>query len=285
MSSSNGARREPWAMWIGWVLLIGGVGHLAYGWLSGAEWTGPVSPRKPGLFGVSAGVTVWSLSWAITKLVPHRLDRVLGVSMAISLLIEVGLITTQYWRGVPSHFNRTTMIDASLEFIMMGLILWVTIGIGCLCWRSKWLRDTNQLGAVALRGGLWLLLISCGLGFVITVLGEINLAHGRMPEVWGRGGVLKYPHGAALHAIQTLPVLALLFEKFHVRQAVQRMQAVVAAHVFFLFHAIWQTANGRGRWELEWIGGGALVLAGLLLVPMMWGFVERGRDWVRKRTV
>lgn len=39
-----------------------------------------------------------------------------------------------------------------------------------------------------------------------TILGEINIANGRSPETWGRGGVLKYPDGAALHAIQTLPM-------------------------------------------------------------------------------
>lgn len=283
MSTDDSPSRMTLATWIGWALLVSGLGHLVFGWLAGAEWSGPVSPRKPGLFGVSAGVTVWSLSWAITKLVPHRWDRKLAASLAIGLLVEVGLITVQYWRGVPSHFNRTTIIDAGIEFSMMGLILWVTIGIGWLCWRSQWLRDTNQLWAAALRGGLWLLLISCGLGFAVTVLGEINLAQGRVPEVWGRGGVLKYPHGAALHAIQTLPLLGLMFEKFHVRQAVPRMQAMVAAHVVFLFHAIWQTGNGRGRWELDWIGGGAVVLAGLLLIPTLWGFIERGSDWVRKR--
>ena len=49
--------------------------------------------------------------------------------MAGGLLLEVGLITVQQWRGVRSHFNRTTTFDASIEVIMLGLILLVTAGI------------------------------------------------------------------------------------------------------------------------------------------------------------
>ncbi len=70
--------------------------------------------------------------------------------------------------------------------------------------------------AIALRGGLWLLTLSCGLGIMVTITGELNLAAGKRPEVWGPAGVLKYPHGAALHAIQTLPILSWLLHKLRV---------------------------------------------------------------------
>ena len=65
----------------------------------------------------------------MTKLYPHRLDRLIACAMAGGLLLEVGLITVQQWRGVRSHFNRTTTFDASIEVIMLGLILLVTAGI------------------------------------------------------------------------------------------------------------------------------------------------------------
>jgi hypothetical protein len=253
---------------------------------TGAEWAGPVSLRKPALFGISAGVTVWSLVWVLTRLAPHRFDQRFATIMSSSLLVEVGLITLQYWRGVPSHFNRTTAFDATIEFIMLGLILFVTIGIAWLCSRSRRLLPMPEAEALALRGGLWLLLVSCLLGFVITGAGEFQLARGQSPEVWGRAGVLKYPHGAALHAIQTLPLLAALLQRLRIDHSAYVLRMTIAAHVAFLGHALWQTSGGRARWDLDWTGGLFLGIAGLLLLPLlvaMVRFAGRARRMARDR--
>ena len=54
---------------IGAVLCCSGVFHLAMLWYAGADWEGPVSLRKSALFGISAGVTVWSIAWVLTQVV------------------------------------------------------------------------------------------------------------------------------------------------------------------------------------------------------------------------
>ena len=251
---------------MGAILVASGLVHLALLWFSGAEWSGPLSIRKPGLFGVSAGVTVWSIAWVLTQLAPHRHDQRLVNGLSAGLLLEVGLITLQYWRGVPSHFNRTTALDAMIESIMLGLILLVTVGIAWLAWRSRHLRPMAESRAIAIRAGLWLLLVSCGLGFVATIAGEWNLAHGRPPEVWGRAGVLKYPHGAALHAIQALPLLTMFLQKFRVAHAAAVLKGAVALQVLFLVHAVWQTLQGRSRTDVDRQGLAVLAGAGLLLI-------------------
>jgi hypothetical protein len=250
---------------MGALLLGSGTFHLAWMVLTGADWNGPLSLRKPGLFGVSAGLTVWSIAWVMTKLHPHRLDRWLAGALAGGLLLEVGLITLQHWRGVPSHFNRTTTFDAAVEAIMLGLILLVTAGIVWLTLRTCWLPAMDPATAIALRGGMWLLTLSCGLGIVITILGERNLAAGKLPEIWGPAGVLKYPHGAALHAIQTLPILAWLLHQLRVSKSAGLIQAALWSQVLFLVHAFWQTMHGRARFDLDWIGGAIFLVAGLLI--------------------
>ena len=52
---------------IGTALIASGLFHLALLWVTGAVWSGPLSLRKPGLFGVSAGVTAWSIAWVLTQ--------------------------------------------------------------------------------------------------------------------------------------------------------------------------------------------------------------------------
>jgi len=254
-------------------LMISGFAHLGLLWFLGAEWTGPLSPRKPGLFGLSAGLTVWSLAWVVSQFRPGKLNRSLVSFMSRCLLLEVGLITLQYWRGVPSHFNRTTTFDAIVESIMLTLILLVTLGVAWLCWNSRRLLPMEESRAISIRAGLWFLLVACLLGFLATIIGEIHLVKGMSPEIWGRGGVLKYPHGAVLHAIQTLPALSVLLEKLRVSSSARVIRAAVNAHFLFLFHALWQTFHGLARTEIQWNGIAAMAVAALVL--MLWNPAAR----------
>ncbi|MEI8017909.1 MAG: hypothetical protein WCH39_06890 [Schlesneria sp.] len=257
---------------IGGALIASGLYHLALLWVTSEDWSGPISLRKPGLFGVSAGVTVWSIAWVLTQLVPHRNDRRFVTLMSVSLLLEVGLITFQQWRRVPSHFNRTTPLDATIESIMLGLIMLVTAGIAWLCVRSFFILPMPASRAISMRAGLWLLLFSCGLGFLVTIAGQINLATGLPPETWGKAGVLKYPHGAALHAIQVLPLLSLLLQRLQILHAALLLRLAVAAQILFLIHALWQTINGRSRLDIDLTGISVLAVAALVIV-----FI--GRSW------
>jgi hypothetical protein len=250
---------------IGAALIASGMIHLTLLYVTGADWSGPLSLRKPGLFGVSAGVTIWSMVWVLTQFEPRHHDHRLGSLLSGGLLLEVGLITLQQWRGMPSHFNRATLLDATIESMMLGLILLVTAGIAGLCWRSRHLRPMPVSRAIAIRAGLWLLLVSCGLGLLVTLAGEVNLANNRAPEAWGKAGILKYPHGAALHAIQTLPLLSIMLQKFRVTHSAWLIRSTVAAHVLFLAQALWQTFHGRARMDLDMTSFAALAVAGLLL--------------------
>ena len=157
-------------------------------------------------------------------------------------------------------------MDAAIETAMLGFILVVTLGIVCLVWRSRRLPPIDQTLAIAIRTGLWLLLASCGLGLFVTIAGEINIANGRSYEIWGRSGVLKYPHGAALHAIQVLPILYALLNWLRVPHAAWLLRSAVAAHILFMSHALWQTLHGRDRLDVDLVGGILLAVAGLLIL-------------------
>ena len=257
----------------GAVLIGSGLFHLAWMWATNSEWSGPLSPRKPGLFGISGGLTIWSIAWVLKQCIPCRYDQVFARLIAAGLVVEVGLITLQFWRGVPSHFNRRTTFDGAIESTMLVLIFLVTAGVAWLCWRSFWLIQMAQARSIAIQAGMWLLLVSCGLGFMTTILGEINIANGRSPETWGRAGVLKYPHGAALHAIQTLPMVAALLHGLRISNAANIIWKLAFSHVFFLSYAIWQTLRGRSRFEVDIVGGTLLFISVLLILMSIGGVV------------
>lgn len=99
-------------------------------------------------------MTVWSIVWVLTRFEPRCYDQRLASFLSGGLVLEVGLITLQQWRGVPSHFNRATTSDAAIESMMLGLILLVTAGIAWLCWRSRRLLPMAESQAIAIRAGL-----------------------------------------------------------------------------------------------------------------------------------
>ncbi len=259
----------PWALGIAGILLVSGMIHLAKLVWDGSTWDGPLSPRKPALFGISAGLTVWSLTWVITRIRPHRSDRVLANGLALGLLVEVLLITLQYWRGVSSHFNHATLMDATMEASMLGLIVAVTVGIFAMTIRTFWLRELEPAMAIAIRSGMWLLALSCGLGILTTVLGQVRIASGQSYEGWGRAGVLKFPHGVGLHAIQVLPMAAWLFLALKIRNSKRLVQSMIVSQTLFVVYAIWQTGQGRGRFDWDSLGGCLLTATFLFgIVPV-----------------
>ncbi len=257
------------AMCIAILLVISGCIHLGLYLATGTTWHGPLSLRKPILFGISGGMTAFSIAWLMTHLRPQWADRLVVNSVSFALLVEVALITMQYWRGVASHFNHSTRFDESLEFTMIVLILYVTGVIIYLTVRTIWLRELDPSMAFTIRTGMALLALSCGLGIATTALGEASLSAGKSPEFFGKAGVLKFPHGAALHAIQLLPFVAWLGVRLDVKSRLRAVQAAFASQVLFLIYAVWQTSQGRDRFDWDTIGAsilGATILTGLITV-------------------
>lgn len=247
----------------GWLLILSGVAHFALFAVSGGEWEGDTSLRKPILFGISAGVTLLSIGWLVPKLRPRWGDNKLLIAFAVAMTIEVTLITLQQWRDVPSHFNRSTPFDASILNLIEGLILFVTIVIADLTWRSIRYVDASEDMKLAIRGGMVLLLLGCLLGVGSAIYGTQQQSLGKPPGIFGEAGVMKFAHGMPLHAIQFLPAIAWMLSKFNVSQS-RRTGAVAwslcSLAVLTAFSCV-QSFSGRARFDLSTLSTSLLVFA------------------------
>jgi hypothetical protein len=251
------------------LLLISGLIHAMVFLGMDRQWEDPLSFRKATLFGISTGVTLWSTLWVLHSLCATRPTHKLSFLLCSSVVLEVALITLQTWRGVESHFNRTTLIDACIEFAMLVLII---IAMACIAWitlrswRGNFKSETTRAANSAARWGMFFILISGGIGFAITGLGSMQLAMGNSPRYWpstppseptsiehpiNAKGVLKFPHGATLHAIQVLAFIAWLARKAPAAVGLRAVQLWAASHAFFLIYSIYQTAVGHARFELD----------------------------------
>jgi hypothetical protein len=256
------ARLEPYQR-LGYacaaLLLLSAAVHSVVFLVDGGSWQGPLSWRKPILFGFSFGVTVATLTWFMTFL---RFGKVTGWVVAavlgIASLGEVFLISMQKWRGVESHFNESTVVDSTVFSWMGMLVAVVALATVFVTVRSFMRTDAPRSLAWAIRLGLLLVLVSQGVGVSMIVEGG---------NVFGAAGSLKVPHAFTLHAAQVLPALALLLGLSRSSED-RRLHIVVlgaAGYAGLVASTMIQTYSGRAPLDAA-VASSAVALTGLLLL-------------------
>ena len=256
----------------GLLLLASGLFHIFVWLLLGGDWNGPVSWRKPILFGISTGATLLSIAWFFNKLRPTNWDIGLCRLLSFTLVLEVALITLQQWRGKASHFNHDSTFDSIVEYLMTALIVVATLVLCQITWRTFSFLDGKEDLQLAIRGGMTFLMLSCLIGFWVLFNGQYQLSSGRDPSTFGEAGVTKFPHGVAIHAIQLFPILCWIFQILGVSltQRVRLIRFSVGALGGLLTFSLVQTLLGKPRFELSTIGVTILAISILLFAPVIW---------------
>jgi hypothetical protein len=188
---------------------------------------------KPAKFAVSTAIYMFTVAWVFGYLREWtRVRRVVGRTTVSVLVLEVGIIALQAWRGTTSHFNNATPLDAAL-FTAMGLGILVQTLISVLVAVALWRQSFADRARWALRLGMTITILGAASGGLMTRPTPAQLADARMtremrivgahtvgapdggPGVPGTGwslehGDLRVPHFLGLHALQVLPTLAWL---------------------------------------------------------------------------
>ncbi len=122
---------------------------------------------------------------------------------------------------------------------------------------------------LAIRGGMAFLMVSCLIGFLILLYGNSQIAIGGDPSTVGQAGVAKFPHGVAIHAIQLFPLLCWLMSKLEIplNQRFRITALCIASTGTFLVFSLFQTLNGKSRFDLDAVGGVLLLGSMVLLLP------------------
>lgn len=261
----------------GILLIASGIFHGIVILATGGSFDGPLSWRKPMLFGLSFGITAATIALICPALrLSKTVSWVLLGSLGLASVAETALITMQTWRGVPSHFNFTTTFDA-MVFQAMGIIVAIVatalLILTVLSFTN--MRPGPSSIILAIRVGMLLLLAGQVLGALIiahgvqpAVVGNDGAVFGPHGVVFGDTGILKYPHGIAMHAIQVLPVIGLLglFTQWSPTRRYATVSAASLGYVLIVLVSTLQAYSGRGGLSLSWFEVGLLVLGVLLLI-------------------
>jgi hypothetical protein len=257
----------------GALLLLSAALHVAVFLIDGGPWDGPLSWRKPILFGFSFGITLVTLTWFTTfmRMRPTTGWIVVG-ALAIPSLGEVALISMQTWRGVASHFNETTAFDELVFSIMGMLVTVIALATIFLAIRAFIGLDASPSLALAIRCGLLLLLVSQAVGVSMIIEGG---------NTFGAAGPMKVPHAVTLHAAQVLPALALVLRVSGSTEERRSRIVLIASlgYASLIAATMLQTYAGRGTLDVT-VGSTAVALLGLVLLGGS-GFVALRDLWSR----
>lgn len=189
---------------------------------------------KPTKFAVS--IAIFCISWAwLYDQVRARRGRIrgvyaAGVLAAVTLAVEIAVITVQAARSTTSHYNLSTPLDG---------VLWATMGVSIVAawlgtlWLSGALfgvRGLDPARALAIRAGAVLALVGMALAFLMTTATPVQRADFQgiagahtvgLPDGgpglslvgWSTvAGDLRIPHFLGMHALQLLPLLLIGLE-------------------------------------------------------------------------
>jgi hypothetical protein len=191
--------------------------------VSGSSFHGPVSLRKA----ITFAETLWLTSWAVAWLLPFfRLGRIASWALAVVVSLfataETFLMSMQVWRGVPSHYNFTTVFDMTV-YLSTGVgALGFTIVVGILLALSFRLRGLPLSLRTAIVGGLVLTFYGALIGILMSAnsgpvwQGLESLVARQMAGGFGQyngqpegsvGGNLVLIHALGVHGLQVLPLI------------------------------------------------------------------------------
>ncbi|MCG7203494.1 hypothetical protein [Streptomyces arenae] len=199
----------------GALLILSGLAHLAVFAVDGGPWYGPVSWRKPVTFGLSFGLTLIAVTWVTSYLrLGERLRTVLLLVFAADCVVEVGGITVQAWRRVPSHLDLATPFDTAVSMTLAvgGGVLVVLLSVFAVVSFRR--RPAGPVGmALAVRAGFAILLVALASGAAMIARGVVLARTGHQEAAYASTAPLKPLHGVSLHAVLVLPAVAWLLSR------------------------------------------------------------------------
>lgn len=236
--------------------------------------TGAPAWVKPMKFAISTVFYTFSLVWLLSFVEGRRrLVAVIGWTSTIALVVELVLIVLQVGRGVASHFNYSTPLDAAI-FSSMGAFIglaWTMSLIAIVLLVRQHMRD--GVFGWSLRLGLIAAALGMGLAFLMTAPNAAQIAAlqaGAGNGILGahavgvpdggpglpllgwstEGGDLRIAHFFGLHGLQVLPLLGLAISRLFATRLNPRRRTLLVwtaglGYLALVLGLSWQALRGQ----------------------------------------
>lgn len=172
---------------------------------------------KPMKFVLSFLVFSWTFAWILVYLPDKKKVRLISRGLVLCMAAEILPIAIQASRGVPSHFNTSTLFDIAVFQVMGFFILLNTIIVIYCC--IQFFKPTPGLRSdlrLSIQAGLVLFILGAISGGMMVGLsahsvGEADGGDGIPFLNWNtNSGDLRVAHFFTLHGLQFVPILVYL---------------------------------------------------------------------------
>ncbi|MEM1328236.1 MAG: hypothetical protein AAGI23_19940 [Bacteroidota bacterium] len=210
--------RNEILFYFGFANLVAAVLFLILSFSNPLEAVGTNAWHKPIKFALSTLILSWSLAWYVGYLDASSDLNVANWIIVVTLGFEVVYIALQASRGELSHYNESTPFHAAMfsSMALAATIATLTIGYIGLKFYATSFPNLPDSYVWAIRLGIVLFVIFSFEGFVMGA----NSGHTVGAKDGGAGipflnwsvthGDLRIAHFVGMHALQVLPLLALL---------------------------------------------------------------------------
>jgi hypothetical protein len=252
---------------------------------------------KPWKFAVSIAIFTATMAWILPSLsLTDRVEKLATYTISGAMTIEIALISTQAARGVASHFNTSTPLDTTIFMIMGATITISSSVVAYVLWRV--VRNPPDLPPAYLWGvglGMFLFVVMSFQGWLMVfqqshAVGAPNGGPGLTLLNWSlTGGDLRIAHLIGLHALQVLPLTGYLATRWTRVSTRGALALVGTVSVFYggltaatLVLALLGTPLVSSPIVPQLSPS---ILAGVLLIVTVGGFVLGTRFWTRSTAV
>lgn len=258
--------------------------------------TGAPAWAKPLKFGISIAlygvVWAWLLSYLTGR--PRRIASIASIGIAAAFAVEMVAITVQVLRGTSSHFNQQSTFDSTVYSAMAGSVVvlyLLTLGLSILLFR---VTIPDRALRHAIRWGVVIGLVGMGLAFLMTsptaqqlatedaggtvdamgahTVGAVDGGPGLPLLGWSTEyGDLRIGHFVGMHALQIIPLVALLLAGLAPRRP--WLTEHVRITLIIVLAAAWLAATGLVTWQAL---RGQSIVAPDMLTLQAWGLLAIG---------
>ena len=252
---------------------------------------------KPLKFGVSNALFAFTLAWMLAWLDDSpRLVARAGWGVALALTLENVLIPLQAWRGVHSHFNATTPLDAAIVSLM-GAAIVAAMVLSASVARALFRVPAADARLRAARLGLTIAIAGASIGGLMGVPTREQLSGIRDGAVlgghtvgapdggpglpvtgWSQShGDLRVPHFAGLHAMQVLPLLGwtIARRRYVKARQVALVRAAAGGYAALVGILLWQALRGEA---VSSPGAATLLALGIAIVGVVVALLPADRS-------
>lgn len=211
-------RREPLLVWLAVVLAAMFLVCLMLAAVDPRVVTGVNAWFKPAKFTLSVGIYLFTMACVLAPLERGLMGLTAARrAIAAAMVFEIVIICAQAARGVASHFNNATPLDAALFALMGTLIVVNTLAAAWVLW-LYWVHGPELPAPLllAVRLGLAIFIVAGLEGFLMVsrhahTVGAPDGARGIFFLNWSlTHGDLRIAHFIGMHALQGLPAVAWL---------------------------------------------------------------------------